>query len=107
METIEPTTEQSTAPAVEGKMLPQSHIIARFGERVGVVESDNLSGDIILLTINPTQMSYPESNPKGKVTYRYANNADVTLSLGQDIILKRTLPIYEFGRTVTIVAPAK
>ena len=107
MEAIEPTTEQSTAPAAEGKMLPQSHIIARFGERVGVVESDNLSGDIILLTINPTQMSYPESNPKGKVTYRYANNADVTLSLGQDIILKRTLPIYEFGRTVTIVAPAK
>lgn len=107
MEDIEPTTEQSTAPAAEGKMLPQSHIIARFGERVGVVESDNLSGDIILLTINPTQMSYPESNPKGKVTYRYANNADVTLSLGQDIILKRTLPIYEFGRTVTIVAPAK
>lgn len=107
MEAIEPTTEQSTAPAAEGKMLPQSHIIARFGERVGVVESDNLAGDILLLTINPTEMSYPESNPKGKVTYRYANNADVTLSLGQDIILKRTLPIYEFGRTVTIVAPAK
>lgn len=101
------TEEGAAATITEGKMLPQSHIIARFGERVGVVESDNLAGDILLLTINPTEMSYPESNAKGKVTYRYANNAEVTLSLGHDIISKRTLPIYEFGRTVTIVAPAK
>jgi hypothetical protein len=88
-------------------MLPQSYIVARFGERIGVVASDNLAGEILLLTINPTEMSYPESNIKGKVTYRYANNAEITLSLGQDIISKRTLPIYEFGRTVTLLAPTK
>ena len=111
-EKVEPaTTEEGATTAehvvVEPKMLPQSHIVARFGERVGVVASDNLAGDILLLTINPTKMSYPESNIKGKVTYRYANNAEVTLSLGHDIISNRTLPVYEFGKTVTILAPAK
>ena len=111
-EKVEPATSEEGATTaepvvVEPKMLPQSHIVARFGERVGVVASDNLAGDILLLTINPTKMSYPESNIKGKVTYRYANNAEVTLSLGHDIISNRTLPIYEFGKTVTISAPAK
>lgn len=111
-EKVEPTISEEGATTaepvvVEPKMLPQSHIVARFGERVGVVASDNLAGDILLLTINPTKMSYPESNIKGKVTYRYANNAEVTLSLGHDIISNRTLPIYEFGKTVTILAPAK
>ena len=111
-EKIEPATPEEGATATEAvvaepKMLPQSHIVARFGERVGVVTSDNLAGDILLLTINPTEMSYPESNIKGKVTYRYANNAEVTLSLGHDIISNRTLPVYEFGKTVTILAPAK
>lgn len=101
-------TEATTTPvAAEPKMKPQSYIVARFGERVGVVPSDNLSGDILLLTINPTEMSYPESNPKGKVTYRYANNAEVTISLGHEVVAKRTLPIYELGKTVTIVAPAR
>lgn len=111
-EKVEPATSEegttTTEPMVlEPKMLPQSHIVARFGERVGVVSSDNLAGDILLLTINPTKMSYPESNIKGKVIYRYANNAEVTLSLGHDIISNRTLPVYEFGKTVTILAPAK
>lgn len=103
----EPAAEGVEPVVVEPKMLPQSHIVARFGEHVGVVAGDDLKGDIILLTINPVEMSYPESNIKGKVTYRYANNSEVTLSLGQDILAKATLPVYEFGRTVTFVAPAK
>ncbi len=109
-EQAEPQPEvEGAAPAdvVEPKMLPQSHIVARFGEHVGIVPSDDLKGDILLLTIDPVDMSYPESNIKGKVTYRYANNSNITLSLGQEILIKSTLPIYEFGRTVTFVAPAK
>lgn len=94
-------------PAVEPKMLPASYIVARYGDNVGLVEADDLKGDILLITINPAEMSYPDSNAKGKVQYRYANNAEVSLSLGHEIIAKRVLPIYEFGRTVTFLAPAK
>lgn len=103
-----PVAEGEEAIAVaEPKMLPQSYIVARFGERVGLVASDNLAGDILLLTINPTEMTYPESNIKGKITYRYANNAEVTLSRGVDVLSERKLPIFELGETITILAPVK
>ena len=108
-EEVESQTEgENAAPVVvEPKMLPQSHIVARFSQYDGIVPKDDYKGEIILLTINPVEMSYPESNIKGKVTYRYANNSEIILSSGQEIISKCTLPIYEFGRTVTFVAPAK
>lgn len=98
---------QQVAVAAEPKMLPASYIVARFASNVGLVEPTDLKGEIILVTINPSEMSYPESNAKGKVEYRYANNAEVTLSLGHDVVSKRVLPIYEFGRTVTFLAPSK
>ena len=101
-----PTEE--VAPQPEPKMLPASYIVARFNSKEGLLEADNLAGDIIMLTINPAEMSYPESNVKGDVFYRYANNAEVMLSLGHDeVIAKRVLPIYEFGRTVSFLKPAR
>ena len=87
--------------------IPASYIVARFAPNVGLVEATDLKGDIILVTINPTEMSYPESDVKGTVQYRYANNAELTLSLGHDVISKRVLPIYEFGRTVSLLKPAR
>ena len=95
------------APQPEPKMLPASYIVARFSDKVGLVAADDLQGEIVLLTINPTEMSYPESDAKGTVQYRYANNAELTLSLGHDVISKRVLPIYEFGRTVSLLKPAR
>lgn len=95
------------APQPEPKMLPASYIVARFSDKLGLVAADDLQGDIILLTINPTEMSYPENDAKGTVQYRYANNAEVTLSLGHVVISERVLPIYEFGRTVTLLNPTR
>lgn len=110
---VEPTEEKGkkakvgTLPQPEPKMLPASYIVARFSDKVGLVAADDLQGDIILLTINPTDMSYPENDAKGTVQYRYANNAEVTLSIGHVVISKRVLPIYEFGRTVTLLNPTR
>lgn len=95
------------APQPEPKMLPASYIVARFSDKVGLVAANDLQGDIVLLTINPTDMSYPENDAKGTVQYRYANNAEVTLSLGHVVISERVLPIYEFGRTVTLLNPTR
>jgi hypothetical protein len=99
----------------EPKMLPASYVVARFAENSGIVDNDDLSGEIILLTITPTEMQYPDSyvSVKGKdkgvemVQFRYANNAEVTLSLGHVVISERVLPIYEFGRTVTLLNPTR
>lgn len=91
-------------PVEEGKA---NYVIARFNPNEGIVAEDDLMGDIVLITIRPSQMEYPASDIKGKVTYRYANNARVMLSLGGNSLAERVLPIYEFGETVILLAPLK
>ena len=91
-------------PVEEGKA---NYVIARFNPNEGIVAEDDLMGDIVLITIRPSQMEYPASDIKGKVTYRYANNARVMLSLGGNSLTERVLPIYEFGETVILLAPLK
>lgn len=101
-------TAVEVAPQPEPKMLPAKYTVARFNSKDGLLSADDLAGEIIMLVINPTEMSYPESDVKGNIFYRYANNADVTLCLGYDeVMAKRVLPIYEFGRTVSFVKPAR
>ncbi|MBR4952347.1 MAG: DUF4831 family protein [Alistipes sp.] len=99
---------EEVAPQPEPKMLPARYTVARFNNQSGLLSEDDLTGEIIMLVINPVEMSYPESDVKGNVFYRYANNADVTLCLGSsEVIVERVLPIYEFGRTVSFVKPAR
>lgn len=101
-------TAVEVVPQPEPKMLPAKYTVARFNSKDGLLSADDLAGEIIMLVINPTEMSYPESDIKGNIFYRYANNADVTLCLGYDeVMAKRVLPIYEFGRTVSFVKPAR
>lgn len=101
-------TAVEVAPQPEPKMLPAKYTVARFNSKDGLLSADDLAGEIIMLVINPTEMSYPESDVKGNLFYRYANNADVTLCLGYDeVMAKRVLPVYEFGRTVSFVKPAR
>ena len=52
-------------------------------------------------------MTYPASDVKGVVAYRYANNAEVLVSLGQEVLVRRILPIYEFGQTVMYLQPTR
>lgn len=80
-------------------------IVARFSPEKGLVAKSDLTGDIILVTITPSQMSYPQSDVKGTVAYRYANNSDVAVAYGNEILARRILPIYEFGATVMFLQP--
>ena len=82
-----------------------STVIARFSAESGIVAKDDLSGDIILVKITPSEMSYPQSELKGTVAYRYANNAEVIVALGGDILARNILPLYEFGETVMFLQP--
>ncbi len=80
-------------------------IVARFSPEKGLVAKSDLTGDIILVTITPSQMNYPQSDVKGTVAYRYANNSDVAVVYGNEILARRILPIYEFGATVMFLQP--
>ena len=79
--------------------------VARFSIDDGIVGVDDLAGDVIFLNINPSEMEYPASDEKGVVAIRYANNADVSLWLGNRELCSRVMPVYEFGHTVMIVKP--
>lgn len=80
-------------------------VIARFNNEEGLLQRDNIAGDIIMVAITPSDMKYPVSDIKGTVAYRYANNATVTVSHAQQKLASRVLPIFEFGETVYFVMP--
>ena len=82
-----------------------NNVIARFNSEEGLLAKDNVAGDIVMVSVTPSEMSYPASNPKGTVAYRYANNANVTVSFAQEVLARRVLPIFEFGETVYFVMP--
>lgn len=80
-------------------------VIARFNSDEGLLQRDNIAGDIVMVVISPSDMEYPLSDIKGTVAYRYANNATVTVSHAQQKLVSRVLPIFEFGETVYYVMP--
>ena len=82
-------------------------VIARLSATSGIVEKNDLSGEIIMVVITPSHMEYPASAEKGKVAYRYANNAEVVVALGQQVMARRILPLYEFGQTVMFLQPSR
>lgn len=82
-----------------------SMTISRFSVDDGLVAIDDLAGEIIFLNINPSDMEYPASDEKGVIAIRYANNAEVSVCLGNRVLVSRVMPIYEFGETVMIVKP--
>lgn len=83
-----------------------SYVVARFNADEGLLATDNLAGEIVLLAIQPSDMTYPAGDEKGKIEYRYANNARVSVSIAQQKYAERVLPIYEFGKSVKY-APVK
>ncbi len=80
-------------------------VIARFNSEEGLLDKDNVAGDIVMVTITPSDMSYPAGDAKGQVAYRYANNATVVVSYASVPLTKRVLPIYEFGKTIYYTIP--
>ena len=100
--TVTTTTHRYTMP-VSADM--PNNVIARFNSEEGLLAKDNVAGDIVMVSVTPSEMSYPASNPKGTVAYRYANNANVVVSFVQEVLARRVLPIFEFGETVYFVMP--
>lgn len=100
------TTVTTTLP-VKLNADKTSYIVARFSESGGLLSADDLSGDIVLLQITPGTTAYPASDPRGRVTYRYADDAQCSVLYSQQVLCNTILPLFEFGRTITVVAPVK
>lgn len=100
--TITTTTHRYIMPVLETS---PNIVIARFNSEEGLLAKDNVAGDIVMVSITPSDMTYPASDIKGTVAYRYANNATVVVSHAQNKLASRVLPIFEFGETVYFVMP--
>lgn len=62
--TVTTTTHRYTMP-VSADM--PNNVIARFNSEEGLLAKDNVAGDIVMVSVTPSEMSYPASNPKGTV----------------------------------------
>lgn len=88
----------------EGK---RQYVVCRFTPAAGLLPESDLSGDMVLLQIEPTetrlgtQMEAPAKEPN-KVRCRVADPAACTVIAGGAELGRTVLPLFEFGRTINV-----
>lgn len=86
-------------------------VICRFSKRLGVVESDDLSGEPITLSLkNLNSIEIPEDNRRSGrrvdgIAYNIPGTAEIVVSFGGREVAKGNLPITQFGG-IEYLAPA-
>ena len=95
---------------------PQSdkkqYIVCRFSPAAGLLPENDLSGDIVLLQIEPSgalPASELEAGPKERevVKCRVADPSACTVVAGGREYARSVLPVFEFGRTINVALPRK
>lgn len=104
------TTETSryvVYPAADKKQ----YIVCRFSPVDGLLPDSDLSGDIVLLQIEPSGNTSTEleASPKetSVVTCRVADPCVCTVICGGREYARAVLPIFEYGRTVSVALPRR
>ena len=95
---------------IRPKEASRQYIVCRFSADGGILPETDLSGDMVLLRIVPsgdTETPYETTKSSGYETFRVADPSECTLSYGSEVLDRRVLPIFEFGRTVKIEVPRK
>lgn len=90
----------------------QQYVVCRFSGEEGLLPSDDLLGDLVLLQIQPqakVAAEVVEAGPKDLTTMKVlvANRATCQLSVAGEHYDEKVLPIFEFGRTLTIAVPRR
>lgn len=85
-----------------------TYVLSRFSEKEGLVPATDLSGEIVMLQIEPsgdTSLKYvTEAGEKDKVQVdcRVADFATCVLSYGTEPLTKSILPLFEYGRSFKV-----
>lgn len=88
----------------------RQYIVCRFGEGSGLLPENDLSGEIVLLQIEPGEPApLKEASPKETniVEVRLAAPSLCTLTSQGRELARATLPLFEFGRTVEVPLPRR
>lgn len=88
----------------------KSYIVCRFSEVDGLLPSNDLSGDVVLLQIRPSgkdavQGLREAGEKEQSILYRVADNSECLLIWGTSEIAHSVLPLYPFGRNVKVALP--
>ena len=85
-----------------------TYVLCRFSEKEGIVPATDLSGEIVMLQIEPsgdTSLKYvTEAGEKDKVQVdcRVADFATCVVSCGTEPLTKSVLPLFEYGRSFKV-----
>jgi len=88
----------------------RQYIVARFSETDGLLPESDLSGEIVLLEIDPGEPFAVEAAPAKSadvVNCRTAAPCLCSVRTGNSLLASQTLPIFEFGRTVKVALPRR
>ena len=90
----------------------QKYILCRFSSDRGVLPDSDLTGEIVLLQLDKeSDCAFPlaPASPKAArtATYRVAAEVACTVYCGTNVVSRTTLPLFEFGRDVTVALPGK
>ena len=89
----------------------KQYIVCRFSPAAGLLPENDLSGDIVLLQIDPSgaTRSDIEASPKetAVVTCRVADPSTCVVISGGREYARAVLPVFEFGRTINVALPRR
>ena len=89
----------------------KQYIVCRFGPAAGLLPDSDLSGDIVLLQIEPSGNTKCdlEAGPKetSVVACRVADPSACTVLSGGREYARAVLPVFEFGRTINVALPRR
>ncbi len=88
----------------------QQYVVCRFSAQEGLVSSSDLTGDMVVLQITPSEhvaSPVPEAGAKETSTIpaMVANPATCTLQVRGEEVAREVLPIFQFGRTIQLSQP--
>lgn len=82
-----------------------SYVLCRFSESGGIVENSDVSGEPVVLNVNPGGVSQPiveRSSVKGAEYYRVPEVASCKLFCGSQLLVQKQLPVLQLGTTVEV-----
>ncbi len=88
------------------------YVVCRFSPDQGLLPSMDLSGEMVVLQINPEEQvstAIPEAGPKAVDTAVcvVANRATCIVSANGEELARRVLPLFQYGRKVTVALPRR
>ncbi len=104
-------TDQTRRYVIYPRSDKRQYIVCRFSPTDGLLPENDLSGDMVLLQIEPSEsaVSVLEAGPKVKevVMCRVADPSTCTVIAAGREYARTVLPLFEFGRTIRVAAPVE